>query len=263
MALSSPSRICNPLRAAISTAAFPQMTTSVSSRQDSRSAVSASHSTSPSSSYSEGWPVGSSERAAAFSRARGWIDIMEAVSTDMLQVGLSDSADISSSTTRLATDLAEVANLLAEKGMRLAYENWCWAAHAPKWKDAWIIVQAANRPNIGLCLDTFQTAGGEWGDPTTSTGMIEEERMATADITERYLSSLEELPTNVPAGKIFLLQVSDAYNMEPPLDRAPDEDGLRPRGGGVTTTALCHMMEATYLSTSSWRLFSRRGLGGG
>jgi hypothetical protein len=41
------------------------------------------------------------------------------------------------------------------------------------WKTAWDIVQRANRPNLGLCLDTFQTVGSEWADPTTKTGLIE------------------------------------------------------------------------------------------
>lgn len=34
----------------------------------------------------EGWPEGSSERADAFDRARGWIKIMQACDCDMLQV---------------------------------------------------------------------------------------------------------------------------------------------------------------------------------
>ena len=39
----------------------------------------------------EGWPEGSSERKDAFERAHGWIRIMQAVGTDMLQVRLEDS----------------------------------------------------------------------------------------------------------------------------------------------------------------------------
>ena len=34
----------------------------------------------------EGWPEGSAERKDAFERAQGWIRIMQAVGTDMLQV---------------------------------------------------------------------------------------------------------------------------------------------------------------------------------
>ena len=35
----------------------------------------------------EGWPKGSKEREDAFERAKGWMRVMEAVGTDMLQVG--------------------------------------------------------------------------------------------------------------------------------------------------------------------------------
>lgn len=35
----------------------------------------------------EGWQKGSKERDDAFSRAKGWIQIMQAIGTDMLQVG--------------------------------------------------------------------------------------------------------------------------------------------------------------------------------
>ena len=34
----------------------------------------------------EGWPEGSKERRDAFGKAKGWINIMQAVGTDMLQV---------------------------------------------------------------------------------------------------------------------------------------------------------------------------------
>jgi sugar phosphate isomerase/epimerase len=39
----------------------------------------------------EGWPEGSDGRKDAFERARGWIRIMQACGTDMLQVGSTDS----------------------------------------------------------------------------------------------------------------------------------------------------------------------------
>ncbi|KAK7962901.1 uncharacterized protein PG986_003726 [Apiospora aurea] len=124
----------------------------------------------------EGWPRGSTERADAFERARGWIRVMEAVGTDLLQVGSSDAPGIAdSSVDDMATDLAELADLCAPKGFRVAYENWCWATRAPAWKDVWDIVKRADRPNLGLCLDTFQSGGGEWADPTTKSGLVEEE----------------------------------------------------------------------------------------
>jgi hypothetical protein len=88
-------------------------------------------------------------------------------------------------------------------------------------------VQLVDRPNIGLCLDTFQTAGGEYGDPTTALGLIEHGG-GQQNLEMNFKSSLLELTKTIPKEKIYLLQISDAY--KPPT---PPEDkevrGLRPR----------------------------------
>ncbi|KAI3530398.1 xylose isomerase-like TIM barrel [Colletotrichum filicis] len=147
-----------------------------------------------------------------------------------IMVGSSDSPDITSSIGDLVADLAELADLLATRGFKIAYENWCWATHMPSWKDVWKIVQLANRPNLGLCLDTFQSAGGEWGDPTTESGRIETGGVSEQDLKMSYEISLQELAKTVPPEKIYFLQISDAYKVSPPLGKEPDESGLRPRG---------------------------------
>ncbi|KAL8677570.1 MAG: hypothetical protein Q9186_006004 [Xanthomendoza sp. 1 TL-2023] len=173
----------------------------------------------------EGWEEGSEGREDAFRRAKGWIRIMQAVGTDMLQVGSTDSPHALSSLDHLAADLRHLCDLLAPHKFRLAYENWCWATHAPDWKDVWEIVQKVDRPNIGLCLDTFQTAGGEWADPTTASGLMEKE-----GLEKQFRTSLMRLAETVPREKIHILQISDAYRPQKPLDGKPDEQGLRPRG---------------------------------
>ncbi|KAL5359367.1 xylose isomerase-like protein [Aspergillus floccosus] len=178
----------------------------------------------------EGWPRGSEERADAFARADGWIAIMEALGTDMLQVGSTDTPLDSLSATRenIITDLRELADKLAQHKMRLAYENWCWSTHAPTWKDVWSIVRAVDRPNIGLCLDTFQTAGSEWGDPTTSTGRVRDALEET--LNAQFSESMTELARTIPPEKIYLLQVSDAYRPSRRIeDRRVDEMWPRSR----------------------------------
>lgn len=115
---------------------------------------------------------------------------------------------------------------MAPKGFKIAYENWCWATWAPDWKHVWQIVEKANRPNIGVCLDTFQSGGGEYGDPTTVSGLVE--GISQADLDSRWRKSLAELSATVPADKIFLVQISDAYKMSPPIDQQPKQGG-RPR----------------------------------
>ncbi|GMG28360.1 unnamed protein product [Aspergillus oryzae var. brunneus] len=191
----------------------------------------------------EGWPRGSKEREDAFARAKGWIEVMRAVGTDLLQVGSTDTPldKLSATQENIINDLRELCALLATHNMRLAYENWCWSTHAPTWKDVWNVVRLVDRPNIGLCLDTFQTAGSEWGDPTTSTGRIED--LPVEELDRRLEKSMEELASTIPAEKIYLLQVSDAYKPVRPIEgkmidgawpRARWSHDYRPRpyGGG-------------------------------
>ncbi|TVY31393.1 3-dehydroshikimate dehydratase [Lachnellula subtilissima] len=174
----------------------------------------------------EGWEDGSKEREDAFLRASGWVRIMTAVGTDMLQVGSTDSPSPTTnppSPSRLAADLASLADLLAPHSFRLAYENWCWATYAPTWSTVWDIVQLANRPNIGLCLDTFQTICGEYGDPTTTSTLIQSAGLQQK-LEHNLTVSLKALQESVPADKIYVLQLSDAYR--PPMPFKEDgEDG--------------------------------------
>jgi len=176
----------------------------------------------------EGWPEGSDGRRDAFERARGWIRIMQACGCDMLQVGSSDTPLEKLDRKRIVPDLRELADMLGDHGFKLAYENWCWSSHAPDWKDVWAIVKEVDRDNMGLCLDTFQTAGGEWADPTTSSGLLED--VPKDELEKRFRHSLEELSRQVPKEKIYLLQISDAYKFPSPLSTEADESGLRPRG---------------------------------
>lgn len=116
----------------------------------------------------------------------------------------------------VVADLRQLSDLLAERGLCLAYENWCWSTHAPTWRDVWEIVRDVKRSNVGLCLDTFQTAGSEWGDPTTSSGRVEDNPLGL--MNQRLEQSLAELSRAVPPEKIYLLQVSDAYKPTRPLE---------------------------------------------
>ncbi|RMZ74077.1 3-dehydroshikimate dehydratase [Pyrenophora seminiperda CCB06] len=176
----------------------------------------------------EGWPEGSDARKDAMERARGWIRIMQACGTDMLQVGSTDSPLDKLDKSKMVSDLQLLCDMLKDHGFRLAYENWCWSTHAPDWKHVWSIVQQVDRPNIGLCLDTFQTAGGEWGDPRTVSGLRED--VPKDELEKRFQKSLREFSTTVPKDKIYLLQISDAYKVPRPFDAERDDAGLLPRG---------------------------------
>ncbi|CAO2648872.1 Nn.00g098210.m01.CDS01 [Neocucurbitaria sp. VM-36] len=176
----------------------------------------------------EGWPEGSDGRKDALDRAHGWIRIMQACGTDMLQVGSTDTPLEKLDKGKMVSDLRGLCDMLKEHGFRLAYENWCWSTHAPDWKDVWNIVKDVDRPNIGLCLDTFQTAGGEFADPRTPSGLLED--VSKDELETRFKKSLDDLSSTIPKDKIYLLQISDAYKVPQPFSAERDDSGLLPRG---------------------------------
>lgn len=178
----------------------------------------------------EGWPENSPERKDAWERVEGWISIMEVLRCKTLQVGSTDTPADKITTDResIVQDLQQLADRLAKKGMRVAYENWCWSTHAPDWEDVWDICRRVNRLNFGLCLDTFQSGGGEWGDPTTASGLVEDGR-SREQVEKDWKASCEKLSKTVPGEKIYLLQISDAYKPREPFAPEADSNGMRPR----------------------------------
>lgn len=124
-------------------------------------------------------------------------------------------------------DLRDLADMLALHNFKMAYENWCWSTHAPTWGAVWDIVKAIDRPNVGLCLDTFQTAGSEWADPRSSDGLLQ--GISKAQLETQWKESMDKLSKTIPGTKIYVLQISDAYKPPTPFEDVV-KGGLRPRG---------------------------------
>ncbi|MFC5137991.1 TIM barrel protein [Actinomycetospora rhizophila] len=82
-----------------------------------------------------------------------------------------------------AAQLHEVAARAADRGLRLAYEALAWGRHVNTWDRSWRIVEAADHPALGVCLDSFHILS-RGGDP--------------APIRD------------VPGEKVFFVQLADA-----------------------------------------------------
>lgn len=121
-----------------------------------------------------------------------------------------------------------LAEELSKHNLRCAYENWCWSTHAPTWHDVWDICRQVDMPNFGLCLDTFQTAGSEWADPSWSDG-LEQHPEGQVGLDKRLDESMARLAKTVPAEKIYLLQISDAYRAVPPIQASGSGAAPKPR----------------------------------
>ncbi|MFE9725212.1 bifunctional sugar phosphate isomerase/epimerase/4-hydroxyphenylpyruvate dioxygenase family protein [Streptomyces sp. NPDC005794] len=87
----------------------------------------------------------------------------------------------------LATDqLRRLADLAQESGVRVAYEALAWGRHVSTYEHAWRIVEAADHPALGICLDSFHILA------------------RGSDVT-----GIEA----IPGDKIFFLQLADAPQM--------------------------------------------------
>ena len=90
-------------------------------------------------------------------RAERKFDVMEALGTDLI---LSCSNCLPGSVdddARAAADMATMAERAHRRGMRVCYEALAWGRHVNTWRHAWKIVQAADHPALGLCVDSFHT----------------------------------------------------------------------------------------------------------
>ncbi|CAD7062707.1 unnamed protein product [Tilletia caries] len=111
--------------------------------------------------------------------------------------------------------------------IRIGYEALSWGTHVDVWRSAWDIVQTANRPQIGLVLDSFNTIGREWADPCSPSGISQPEH----EVDARLKASIEMMGELLAgkAEKIFFLQIADARRMVGgPLAPSPNETEPRP-----------------------------------
>jgi len=83
----------------------------------------------------------------------------------------------------VAEQLGRLADLAAGYGIRLAYEALAWGRFVNDFEHSWRLVEAADRDNLGICLDTFHILSRAW--PTDS------------------------IP-DIPGDKVFFLQLADA-----------------------------------------------------
>ncbi|KAI7531022.1 xylose isomerase-like protein [Hortaea werneckii] len=110
----------------------------------------------------------------------------------------------------IVSDLREVADLGAPYGVQFAYESLCWGTYCDVWERSWEIVQKVDRPNFGICFDTFNMAGRVYADPAAPSRRTPN---AAADMA----ASLQRLVETVDVKKIKFLQVVDAEYLDEPL----------------------------------------------
>ncbi|KAF7126222.1 hypothetical protein CNMCM5793_002717 [Aspergillus hiratsukae] len=145
-----------------------------------------------------------------------WFQLARILNTDLIQIPSNFlPADRTTGDLELiATDLQRIADLGAAQSppFRFAYEALAWGTHISTWEQAWTLVSRANRPNLGLCLDTFNLAARVYADPASPSGKTPH---AEADLQ----SSLSRLRATVDPKKVFYVQIVDGERLSAPLDQ--------------------------------------------
>ncbi|OJI97384.1 hypothetical protein ASPVEDRAFT_79107 [Aspergillus versicolor CBS 583.65] len=155
-----------------------------------------------------------------------WFSLAKALNTDLIQVPanfLQNDPDTGSPRTTgdlhtIVADLQTIADIGAAQGFRFVYEALCWSTHINTWEASWEVVQRVNRPNFGLCLDSFNIAGRIYADPESVSGK-------TVDADAAVAQTIRTLHEKVSSGeldikKIFYVQLVDGERLSAPLDES-------------------------------------------
>jgi 4-hydroxyphenylpyruvate dioxygenase len=155
-------------------------------------------------------------RAQKLKNLQVWFEVGRILGTDIIQIPCTFMTEgVTGDLETVARDLREIADLGAKETppYKFAYENLCWGTFNDTWEKAWAVVQAVDRVNFGMCLDTFNIAGREWADPASPTGKVE-----NAD--EVFRESLRRMVRTIDVKRVFYVQVVDAERLSAPLDES-------------------------------------------
>jgi len=87
--------------------------------------------------------------------AKAMLEMCHALGAKVLLACSSTSAHAVNDPVLLQKDLRKLAMLAVPFGIRIAYEALSWGRHVNDYQQAWEIVEAAERANLGLALDSF------------------------------------------------------------------------------------------------------------
>jgi 3-dehydroshikimate dehydratase len=119
-------------------------------------------------------------------RAEAKFDVMENLGATTILACSNVSPEAIDDDALAAAQLRTLAERAHARGMRIAYEALAWGRHVNEYEHSWRIVEAADHPALGLCLDSFHILS----------------RGSSLDAIER-----------IPADKLFFVQLADAPHL--------------------------------------------------
>ncbi|KAA8646692.1 hypothetical protein EYZ11_010939 [Aspergillus tanneri] len=145
-----------------------------------------------------------------------WFQIIKILGTDMIQIPANFmTKDITGDLDVIVADMVEVAELgLRETpSVRFVYENISFATYVDTWEMAWDVVQKVDRPNFGICLDTFNICARVYGDPAVESGK-------TLNAERDMQASIERMKQQIDVKRVFYVQIVDGERLRDPITPA-------------------------------------------
>ncbi|MFF4209196.1 bifunctional sugar phosphate isomerase/epimerase/4-hydroxyphenylpyruvate dioxygenase family protein [Streptomyces sp. NPDC001796] len=163
-------------------------------------------------------------------RARHKFQLMNRLGADTVLVCSSVSLHAEDDDALAAWHLRRLADLAQEFGIRVAYEALAWGRHVSTYDHAWRVVEAADHPALGVCLDSFHILA-RGSDP----------------------KGIED----IPGEKIFFLQLADAPLMAMDVLQWSRHYRCFPGQGGFDLAGfLAHVLRAGYSGPLSLEVFN-------
>ncbi|KEF56954.1 uncharacterized protein A1O9_07144 [Exophiala aquamarina CBS 119918] len=144
--------------------------------------------------------------------AKEWLALAKALGTGIIQIPSNDSKDAIGDETVIVGELQAISDLGLQQQppVSFAYEALGWGTHVADWEESLRIVQLVDRPNFGLCLDTYHVLARLWADPRCASGFRAGGNAALRDSIQRFHA-------HCPKEKIIYVQLSDAEKLSPPI----------------------------------------------
>ncbi|WP_181768085.1 bifunctional sugar phosphate isomerase/epimerase/4-hydroxyphenylpyruvate dioxygenase family protein [Streptomyces albidus (ex Kaewkla and Franco 2022)] len=163
-------------------------------------------------------------------RAESKFAVMERLGADLLLVCSSVSPHAVDDDALAAEQLHLLADRAHQHGIRIAYEALAWGRHVSTFDHAWRLVEEADHPALGTCLDSFHILSRS-SDP----------------------AGIEE----IPGEKIFFLQLADAPLMAMDVLQWSRHYRCFPGQGGLDVAGLLtHTVKAGYRGPLSLEVFN-------
>ena len=163
-------------------------------------------------------------------RAEAKFDLMEQLDVHTILVCSNVRPDAITDDGLAAEQLRALADRAAQRGIRVAYEALAWGRHVNEYDHAWRIVQAADHPALGVCLDSFH-------------------------ILSRG-TSLDAI-SEIPQDKLFFVQLADAPQLIMDVLQWSRHYRCFPGQGGLAVTDFTtRVLDAGYTGPLSLEVFN-------